>query len=418
MHKIPHSTLRSIFSIKYNIEITYQLINQLIHWVTMYEIYKEHPSVLNTPYFGVNNMFFTENQQMEIYNILNIDRRSFIKDITTIETVDLDKKVISDPFNILITWLSHLILTSKLQENIKHNGLLAIFKIMHYRFFTSLVNYRFPYKADLNTMIATVESLSNKFDIVRLGTWRKVIEERSEDIFSRSSIHYKTIIDYKDDKKIFYLISDTQSRIRDKINLITTKYHEIKENKEAIKTYSTVGTDVDGKKILRDTSGTLSLIQSNLSQDILSTSNFIDNSMIKLLCGLNKELKPYMLKSLIIRFVDMSIYQNKKSQLDDIKKINNEEIIIGHRKIIEEIIQVTYRNCINSGINMNNKHEILKVTSNIYRSSQIQDIAVLRIKKSVEYFVKSFPGTTRYNTQLALRINFILYVILLSFKYL
>lgn len=417
MHKIPHSTLRSVFSVHHNTEITYNLINQLLHWVTIYELYKEHPTVLNTPYFGINNMFFTETHQMEIYSICQIERYKFIKDITTIATVDSTKKVISEPFNLLLIWMAHLIITSHLQGNLKHDGLKAIFKIMHYRFFTSLVNHRFPFKADLNIMITTIESLSNKFDIVRLGTWKKVIEERAEDVFNKSSIHYRTLLDFRDDKKNFYLISDVQSRLRDKINLITTKFHEVKNSKDIISNYSAIGTDLDGKKVLKDTSGTLALIQSNLSQDILSTNNFIDNQMITLLCGMNKELKPYMLKSLIIRFVDIAIYQNKKGQLDLIKDVHGSELILGHRKLIEDIIQVTYRNCISQNANMKNKHDILRVTGNIYRSSQIQDPAILRIKKSVEYFVQAFPGTTRYNTQLALRINFILYVILMTFKY-
>lgn len=417
MYKIPGSTLRSVFSEKYRIDITPTVVNNLIHWCINYELYKDHPNVLNTPYLGVGDMYFTESNQNDIFNIFGVDKRQFAKDITTISTVDINRKVTSDPLNLFIVWVAHLMFISNIPETLKQQGMITLFKIMHYKFFTSLLIHRFNFKSDLNVMIATIESLNNKFDIVKYGTWKKAMEARSEDIVSHGSIHYKTLLHFKEDKGIFYVISDTQSRLRDKINIINSKYRELKEKGQSVELYSTVGTDIEGKKVIKDTSGTLSIMVANISQDILSTNNFIDTTNIKILCGLNKELKPYMLQSLLIRFSEIAAYQNKKNKLDEIKKVNDVEIIIGHRKIVEEIIQTTYRNCITSGANMNNKHDILRVAGNIYRSSQIQDPNILRVKRSVEAFVKTFPGTARFNTQLALRINLILYIILLSFKY-
>lgn len=416
--KLKGSTLRSVFLLKYKVEITHQILQQLEHWCIHYELYKDHPQVLNTPYLGMGNMFFTESHQNEVFDIFNIDRKAFSDDIEIIETIDTSRYVSSDPFNIMIVWVAHLISNSKLTQQMKHQGMVTLFKILHYKFFTSLVNRRFPHKANEGIMRATIESLSNKFEIVSLGTWKRVIESRAEDIVSERSIHINSIREFKDDKKILYVITDAQTRLRDRIHLITARFHEIKDEGKAISTYTAV-TTVGGDKILKDTSGALSAMVSNISHNILSSQQFIDNEAIKLLCGLNKtnELKPYMLKSLIIRFTDVAVLQNKKGQLDDESLIEGHKVITGHRALITSIIQTTYRTCINNGVNMKNKQEIFRTTGNIFRSSQIQDESVLLIKRSVENFVKLFPGTSRANTQSALRTNFILYVILLTFKY-
>lgn len=155
----------------------------------------------------------------------------------------------------------------------------------------------------------------------------------------------------------------------------------------------------------------------NLSNDILSSAQFIDTEYINFLCNMNKELKPYMFRSLLDYFTNISVTQSKTGRLDRTTMIKGEELITGHRFLISEIVQVTYRHCINLGTNMRNKLEILRVAGNIYRNSQIQDEHVMRIKRSVEYFIDRFPNTRRENTRLALKINFIVYVILLSFKY-
>lgn len=416
-HKIKGTTLLSVFNEKHRITITPQMINKLLSWTIYFENLHQNSEALNTPYVGVQLMYFYDQYQDEIFRIFDTERKAFASSIVTIETVDLSRNVASDPFNLFIVWISHILMNTQMNHNLKEMGLITLYKLMHYRFFTSLVKQRFRYKADLNIMRAVVEGLSRKFDIVNLGTWKRAMEERSKDIVSEKSIHIDTIRNFKIDDKVFYVISDTQTRLRDKLNLIAERYYDLHKQKKEIGTYETVSL-VNGEKVIKDTSNSLANMISNLSQNILSTNSFIDNESIKLLCNMNSELKPHMLRDLISRFIDISVHQSKKRQLDDIKIIKGEEYLIGHRKLIEEIIQVTYRNCINSGINMKNKYEILKTTGNIYRSSQIKDDGVLRVKRSVEMIINNFPGTKRYTTQLALRINFILYVILLSFKYL
>lgn len=427
MHKIPGSTLRSVFGEKYRVEITPKIFSTLKTWIVKYELYKDHPLVLNSPFIGVHDMFFIrELHQPQFFEIFDINPREFAKDITTIATVDTSMNVRSDPINLVTIWLAHLTYISKLPDSHKHEMICMLLKVMHYKFFTSMIFRRYPHKAKEDIMRLVVENLDKKFDIVIYGTWKKVIEARCASIDALShkldrstkiaESTYKAITEFKEDDDIFYVISDAQTRLRDKLNLITQRYYDLYDEKKTIGSYDTIST-VNGEKIVRDTSGALTNMVTHLSNDILSTQQFIDNEYVNFICGLNKELKPYMFKSLLEFFTDIAIQQNRGRTLDNIKMINGEEVITGHRLLISEIIQVTYRNCINSGTNMKSKLDILKVTGNIYRSSQIQDESIQRIKRSVEYFIDRFPGTSRFNTKLALKINFIVYIILLTFKY-
>ena len=401
-----------------------QLLFKKIH---EFETYKEHIYALNSPYLGLYTMYFTDSDVEDIFDIFDIDLRTFSKTIDEYSSliyvesqkkVDLNKMTVaSNPFNILTIWLCHLILNSSLNSQTKEQSCMGLLKMLHYRFFTSLVNRRFQHKPNEDLMRATIESLSLKFDLVRYGTWKRVIEERCKDIMNpKESIHYETLQKFQFDQRVFYVITDTQSRIREKVNLVTSRFYEIRDEEQAIKVYGTVST-IDGEKIIKDTTNVLDNITTRLVVDIFSVSSFIDGTAIKILCGSNIELKPTMFRGVLNRFVDIANHQNKHKLLDEVKTIKGQEYIIGLRLLVTELINVTYRYCIQNGVNMKNRYDILRTAGNVYRNSQINNDDILLIKRSIGHFIESFPGTKRANTQTLLRNNLILYIVLLSFRY-
>lgn len=419
------TVIKSELTKSFPISVKKEHIQALLKKLHTYELYKEHIYSLNSATLGIYKINFLPSDEDDIFNIFNISKKEFYSLIESIPPrfnrrdmiiINPEHKVSSNPFNIFTTYLLHKIMISGNSDSDKYNGCMAILKMLHYKFFTSLIYRRFPFRPDEGIMKAAIESLSMKFDLAKLGTWKKVIEQRSMDTISSKSIHIDTIKKFETDKKILYLITDTQSRIREKVNLVTSIFYDMKDKESKIGTYGMV-ENINGEKILRNFSGSLDSIISRLSGDVLSSSNFIDGTCIKLLTGLNKELKTTMFKNLLLRFVDLAIFQNKTNKQNDYSTYKNEKVIVGHKELITQLIQVAYKTCVNNKVNMKNRFEILKAVNNTFKSSQIVSEDVLLIKRSIACFVDNFPGTKRVNTIVTLRSNLISYIVLLSFRY-
>lgn len=401
----------------------------------IFETTGTNPEALNTPFLGVTKIYFLPRDQEEFLDIfqvtnsqlskLHVDKyvrmlagSDIRKILSKLDAIDSSRKVQSDPFNIFITYLLHCTYKSNsLSLEDKQNTMLSLVKILQYKFFTSLVNHRFVYGTDLATMQSTINSLSNKFSIVQYGTWKKVMEVRAEELTAKNSIHFATITNYNNDAGIFYLITDIQTRIRNQINLIMVQYHKHKEENDKVSSYGLVGNDIDGEKVVVGSTSTLDSMTANISAEILSVHQFIDMQLIASTCKLFPGLKEYMFKQALERFSILALEQRQKNELLKVTHRNNEEHYVGASVLVRNIIQKTYRHCAQNKVNIKAKIPILICAKDAYSSSRIIDPDILAVRNSVGVFVDSCNITRREATKVSLKIAFILYIIIKSFKY-
>lgn len=103
------------------------------------------------------------------------------------------------------------------------------------------------------------------------------------------------------------------------------------------------------------------------------------------------------------------------------KTIYNKEkdmhLVIGGHALIMSIIQQTYRYCRNTGVNMSVPSNIIKCTKDVYTSSRISDPGINLVRESVLYYVNTLQKSTRESTVSALKAAFIIYIVILSLKY-
>lgn len=401
----------------------------------MFETQGTNPEALNSPFLGIAKIFFLNRDQDEFldifgvsdYQIKKININSLIAHLSTsdirkilhkLQVVDTSRKVQSDPFNIFIAYLLHLVsVTNGLTVDEKHSTKMALLKILQYKFFTSLVNHRFTYGADMAIMQATINNLSNKFSIVQYGTWKKVMEVRAEELISKTSIHYGTIENFNDDLGIFYLITDVQTRIRNQINIIVTQYYIRKEENDKVGSYGLAGNDVEGEKVILSSTSTLDSMTSNLSAEILSVYQFLDSQLIATTCSLFPGLRDHMFKDVLKKFSETALIQQKTGKLLEVKHIKNGEQYIGASILVRNIIQKTYRYCAQNNVNIKAKLAILNCAKDVYSSSRITDEDILSVRNSVGIFIDGCDITRREATKASLRIALILYIIIKSFKY-
>ena len=440
------------------LDITLPLANAIVKYITAYESTGEAPLALHTPYLGIHRLYFLPRHQDEFLMMFNLDpkdldgfceqytsgNKSFgvnIRDINKksseqlpkelddvnihklkkmigeVDTVNKDFKVVSNPFNIFITYLLHRVLISDLSPNIKDIVIFKILMFFQYKFFTSVVNSRFRYTPNEAVMQATYESLTNKFALKQYGTWYGVLESRAKQ-FMDNHKHLQTLILYKDDAAILYVISDLQTRVRNQLMLVIREFMATKENHDQIASYSYIGTNEDNEKILIDIESTYDIMIANVYQDSLAVTRFLDDRALQITAALFSQLNIAKLRSLIISFSELAVKQTRAGQQNLIRDINGTEILEGANVLIQHILQKSYRYVVNNKISLHQPALIIRAIRDVYGSSRILDPGILQVRESVAYMINNLSDSKRTETLSAFKIAFVLYIIILSFKYL
>lgn len=411
-------TLKELLLEKYDLTITKHHYLAIKKHVTLWELRDTHPEALNTPMLGLSKIHFLTKDTMALFDIFDIEKGSFQEVVWSADVVDTTRKVTSDPYNILTLWIVYLVEHSALPRAQKDELQYDLIKLMHYRFFTSIVNHNFPFQAQADVMEYTINNLSLKYDIKQkeTSTWRLVMEARSKDVMDRSSVHFKTLRSFAPDDKVLYAISDIQTRIRVKLGNIIQKFYENKEQGNKMGTYGIVG-EIEGEKVIKNIVASFDQMVETICNDALNTNKFIDSSSIDIVVKLTGNIRADMFRSLLIKFSSMAIEQHRTKTQDKVDGVNEHRLLIGYRALITNVIQKTYRECIfDKTVNMKSKIEILQKTRNIYRSSRISNEDILVIKNSVADFVDKYSNSQRESTNASLKLATIQYFILLSFK--
>lgn len=412
-------TLMDICAQEFPLHITKKTIHELNMCLTQFELRGDNPLVFNTDMLGVHLAHFVDQDQNNFFEIMDVSYQEFARKISACNTINKKFKVQRNPYNIFTIWVIHNILNSKeLSGKDIAVGAMAAGTLMVYRFFTSLVNHRFPYKVNEDIMRYTIDNLSGKYLIKQkdTNTWKKLITRRVEElILEPKSIHAKTLKHFTPDDKIGYVITDLQSRIRDNVNNITREFHLNKEHGDKIGTYGLVD-EIGGDKTLRNIVDSFSVVTEKVSAIILNVGKLMDPDLIKLVVKLNGNLREDMFRVLLTSFSNLALLQYKKHKQDEEIKVRDGVVFVGYRILIEHIIQKTFRRCLLKGIDVKSKLAILEATKNMYSHSRIADEDILKVKNSVEYFVDNHTHINREQTKTSLKLGFILYIILLAMK--
>ena len=413
-------SLKQTLSELYNVTIDRNVYKKFKKHVTLWELRPGYPEVLNSALLGVELIYFLPKDGNFLFELFDIDQAQFKRDVHNVESINTDFIVSSDIYNIFTVWVAHKVRTSSLPKSIKLDFQYLLFKMLNYKFFTSVVNYNFRYKADLSIMQYTIDNVSGKFDIKHdeTPTWKLVLEARANDIISRSSIHDRTLDTFSADDKVLYIITDTQTRVRTRINAVRDMFHKNKEEGNVIKGQSLIEADIEGEKVIKNIVSSFDSMVNNISNAALNTNKFIDHDSIQLAVKLTKNIRVDDFRTLLVKFSNMALEQYKSNQSEDIGKPNNPKVAVGYRKIIEYVIQKTYRAVVlDKSVDISSKLPILVKVRNIYKSSRITDEGILIAKESVKEFVYEHSKSRRESTNVSLTIGLLTYLILLSFKH-
>lgn len=409
--------IRDSFTQHLPIQITPSLATQLIRMVTTFELRDEHPLTLNSQMFGVYKFIFNSTDRKNFFDIIGYDEQFIVGLIAKIPSVNKEFKVVSDAFNLTSVYMVYLLLNSKISTNLKHDAIIAILNYMQYRIISSAVNHYFPHSVNHEIMQTVVESLSMKFAIRQFGSWTKVVTERSESMAFDTKAHQGTLNKFDNDKLILYLISDTSTRIRSQLKIITSNYYEMKDANTFITSHSSTAS-VDGEKVLREQHSIFESMGDAIFNKIVIKTSFIDERFISMVQKTVPRINVSIIRRMLSVLSDEARHQMETGTTRDTRiKKNKTEIYVGIIDLLDHMIHVIYSSAIhNPRININSKIAIYTNTKNVFTAARTANQELINVRASIDDLFRRTRLTTRESTISGLGIVLALYITLLSFS--
>lgn len=198
---------------------------------------------------------------------IDADARSWLEDIMGIEeirecqqellkTPEVNPKfrISSDIVNLSFIYLMHRIGNSSLPKDSKDYALQEVIVMNLSKHMCSLLSHRFKFPSDEIIAQQLFESLDNRSHLKRYGSWLEMLKQTALEMLDpQKGIHTRRGVWQKmdNDKSVIYMTNDIQDRLAGQINLLTEKYHEIKNNSDRVLLNSSINT-IDGEKVLAE----------------------------------------------------------------------------------------------------------------------------------------------------------------------
>lgn len=358
----------------------------------------EHVKCLGSNLTGVNRLSWTIQDRLEWEdNFLKIDGRDLRQAILAIPHMDDVGRVAGDNFNISCCWLAHRFYKSDLPPRVKEKGMKLSMDILQYKLLSSIHSHYFKFPVDQNVAEATYAELSRKFDIKRHGSWRGVLDARSENIIAVGEIHEQTVRRFDDDIAIVKMIQDIQFRLRDKIkNIWEVMAMVIETDKKFGSVSSTI--ELDGALVTRD----IERLSTEYIQFIKSAAGerdrFIKHDLVEVIETVMSTMPEKPFENLLTIFSDKVAKSDKKAvELIELTMEHLFNVVLNDRK---------------TTMRMNDIPAVLNRIRGLYTASRSSNEILERMEEIAEKFIRKDVKIVNNANVAALRTGLLLYIVL------
>lgn len=364
---------------------------------------QEHIEFFGGALTGVQVVRFLEDDREKLFSdILNVDETTLMHEIHQLKDINVNFIVSSDIFNIACTWVMHKFhVSSYLTEQQREIGKTKICLYLNYKYLTSLLYKYFKYPANPDVATAAYAQLSYKYVLKAKGSWRAALDYRVEEIISKDSIHYKTIANYNEDYSVVLMLNDTQGRINDMLKNIRNVMAKVQQEGSSIKTSSSV-VEIDGEKIVKDKTNSLSGYVRYIQTVITDTPSFIKQELLDVIEQAMPTMPPYLL-------------------LESLEWISKNYTFVRDNHI-EKLVELIMEHAF---VYLSDNKNILKQSKDLnllissmrgtYLSSRNTEPKMLQIRKEAFDLVKQTIKTKNDSVVSSVRTGVCLYIILRTF---
>jgi hypothetical protein len=410
------TSLKNSFKKSFNFEITKRHIIAIEKYTRAWEVYRNHPEALNGMLLAVKTISFTDKDKDYLFEIFDTDIKSFYNAIKQVDGIDLSNNTITDPYNLFCLWLSHLILNSNLPKKDILSGCFNVIKMLHYKLFSGLIRKYFEFPPMESVMEYTISQLDNSFILVKLQSWKAVIEDLvTRLVYDKNNKHHTSILFFSSDYLVQYVIANSYANLNSRIKVIANLFYKYNQENKAIDSYTLIG-EIEGKKILKDVKGLENLVL-NVTNQITNSTTFINHDDIKKTTLFVKKVREENVLRILNYFSDLAVQQVNMDKYNYEKTIQGEDFIIHLKTLTSTMLKQIYNICIVDKVDISKPLRILEKAFNTYSSSQIKDPEILKVKRSFDNFVINTKITVRLQSIVALRLALIIYLLFRSFNF-
>jgi len=348
---------------------------------------------------GVHIVRFTTKDEVDFFNdVIDVDYHELLKNVKKVTTINHEYKVSSDLVNLTIVYMIHRFLTSPIiNDKDRDRSVYDLALLFYIRCLVIVHNAWFQYPADPKIVQVAYSRLSRKNLIKELGSWHKVMDYRAKKLVDKHGLHYKRLVEFKNDLDTVYIINDSQGRIRDILKGYYDEFITTHAEGDNILTTSSTVVDVEGELTLKDKIGSIESYISYIKNIIVDKDSFIKTELLSIITNLNSNTSNRMLRSVLEWLCDN--YTNTKYR-DDINNFIT--------KIIIHSFYLLNQNSIN---NLKDYPKILVSLKNLYLSTRSVDSDLEDIRRLGEKLILASQDTKPSKSLLlSTRTSIILYI--------
>lgn len=387
--------------VKFDRDFCKRIIDYTVRYMNRNE---DHSAFFGGVLLGVQEIrFYDTDREIWFDDVLRVDDDLLRHDFVKAEGIDPTHIVASDPFNHIPGYIAIMLnKQTNIPLNIKHEAMVCAFMVLHFKYLTSLLVRRFKYPAKQAVAEATFAALNYKFDIKAIGSWGKLIRQRSEGIIAKDSIYHNFFMDKEIDVEGYMskrVVTDTQSRIRELINKYYEVYIRTLQSGSKIVVTSDVGINTDGEQILRDKASGYASYLRYMHTVVNNEQSFIRPELLGVIENSMKAMPPQLLLE-SLKYMSRNINQPR---MDHLEKLVDECLLYAF-DYMQSIRTSVQRNTDLSGI-------ISKIRNKLM-ASRSEDPRVLFMRDTGETLVKEATKIKNPAVIAATRTGIMLYIIL------
>lgn len=381
-----------------HVKITPQLIKDIRHYVSAYvNKDEEHIAFFGSNLTGVNRIIYTtEDRNNWCLDILDIDEHSIKRKIKALPNIGEHWVRGTDGVNLSLIYLMHLIMTSKLPDNLKRQGFVDCFIILQIKFLSSILYAYFKYPVPEELAIEVYNALSKKYYIKKYGTWYAILEHRALDEFGPQSIHWDVVMNFNTDQGIQNMITDVQTRLKSMILNIYEVTVRLNKTGKGIATSSVLG-EKDGKIEFKDIEKNFDTYMNYLLAIVPEPNAFIKKEVVEVVSGSIVTMPEKLLYDLL------NVISKKSAQGDEKLNEHLREILI----FMFDYFKANKRDI----KDMSNLGLLITNLKSLFTASKSTSPAVLKLRAYFDKLVKDNIKSKNPATIAGVRTGIVLYVI-------
>lgn len=354
----------------------------------------DHVEFFGSPYIGVPSIRFTrDDSTIWFEDILDADELDLKDQINELGSIPANFTVQSNTFNLSLCYLLHGFANAKISAKDRDRVLVSLFSMLQFKFLTSLMSEYFKHPANRGIAVATYAALNNRFQLKVTGSWTALINAKSEALIDRKSIHKGTYEEFMDDSAIGYLLSDTQTRIREVVKAIVKVFYDVKEEDAKLHSSSSV-LDIDGQEKLIERTDVYRDYLDQLNRSINTKSDFIRDVLVDIVDQAVTTMPP----KLLIEALEYVVENHGSKKTPFVDELINETVI----HAISFIRTHHFK--------LNAVKTIFFRIKSVYMASKASDPVLLNIRELADTVVKNSCSSKNDTTRAAVRTGLLLYI--------